>query len=41
MIMSFEALESQKQKEHELKTMKDQFNTMQAQTQYRLQQTYV
>jgi flagellar capping protein FliD len=37
MIMSFEgyqeALESQKQKEDELKTMKDQFNTMQAQMQ--------
>ena len=28
-----EALESQKQKEDELKTMKDQFNTMQAQMQ--------
>jgi len=37
MIMSFEgyqeALESQKQKEDELKTMKDQFNTIQSQMQ--------
>jgi hypothetical protein len=38
MIMSFdgyqEALESQKEKEDELKTMKDQFDTMQSQMQY-------